>query len=125
MSDYFGSSEMTVTLSSAEVLMDLLASGDGMGIGKTAETADLLDIGWAARIRGNLTVDGNITIGGKSLLNLIYPVGSIYMSVNATSPQTLFGWHLDAVGGPDADWRRQLLQSRRYRRRNHAQTDRQ
>ena len=91
VSDYFGSSEMTVTLPSAEVLMDLLASGDGMGIGKTAETADLLDIGWAARIRGNLTVDGNITIGGKSLLNLIYPVGSIYMSVSSTSPQTLFG----------------------------------
>ena len=91
VSDYFGASEMTVTLPSAEVLMDLLASGDGMGIGKTAETADLLDIGWAARIRGNLTVDGNITIGGKSLLNLIYPVGSIYMSVSSTSPQTLFG----------------------------------
>lgn len=27
----------------------------------------------------------------KELINIIYPVGSIYMSVNSTSPQTLFG----------------------------------
>lgn len=30
-------------------------------------------------------------INGKSILNLTYPVGSIYMSVNSTSPATLFG----------------------------------
>ena len=30
-------------------------------------------------------------MGGKALLNAIYPVGSIYMSVNSTSPATLFG----------------------------------
>ena len=29
--------------------------------------------------------------GKNSILNLIYPVGSIYMSTNATSPATLFG----------------------------------
>lgn len=52
VSDYFGSSEMTVTLPSAEVLMDLLASGDGMGIGKTAEQANMLDIEWPVRVEG-------------------------------------------------------------------------
>ncbi len=40
---------------------------------------------------GNATVGGSLTVGGKTLLNLIYPVGSIYMSVNSTSPATLFG----------------------------------
>lgn len=34
---------------------------------------------------------GSITINQKTIFNLIYPVGSIYMSVNSTSPQTLFG----------------------------------
>ena len=57
VSDYFGSSEMTVTLPSAEVLMDLLASGDGMGIGKTAEQSNLFDIGWPLRI-GSRSEDG-------------------------------------------------------------------
>ena len=33
----------------------------------------------------------NILINGTKLFDLIYPVGSIYMSINATSPATLFG----------------------------------
>ena len=39
----------------------------------------------------SLNAYGTIRFNGKSLLDLTYPVGSIYMSVNATSPQTLFG----------------------------------
>ena len=31
------------------------------------------------------------TIQGKSILDAVYPIGSIYMSVNSTSPATLFG----------------------------------
>lgn len=41
---------------------------------------------------GTIVLDG--TIGGKGVNNIIlkaYPVGSIYMSVNSTSPATLFG----------------------------------
>ena len=30
-------------------------------------------------------------IGGGAVLDLVYPVGSIYLSVNSTSPATLFG----------------------------------
>ena len=33
------------------------------------------------------------------LLNLVYPVGSIYMSVNNTSPATLFGGTWEAISG--------------------------
>ena len=33
----------------------------------------------------------SLYVNGKSLLDLTYPVGSIYMSVNSTSPATLFG----------------------------------
>ena len=43
------------------------------------------------QIDASLNVFGTIRFNGKSLLDLTYPVGSIYMSVNATSPQTLFG----------------------------------
>lgn len=44
---------------------------------------------------GNLTVKSIITADSNSpleeLVDLIYPIGSIYLSVNASSPNTLFG----------------------------------
>lgn len=40
----------------------------------------------------NLEVtDGGIVLNGVNIFNLIYPVGSIYISVNNTNPYTLFG----------------------------------
>lgn len=33
----------------------------------------------------------NVKLCANSIVNMIYPIGSIYMSVNSTSPETLFG----------------------------------
>lgn len=41
--------------------------------------------------QGNLIVNSITTNTTNGLLDLVYPVGSIYMSMNATSPATLFG----------------------------------
>lgn len=38
-------------------------------------------------------------VDGKSIVDIVYPVGSIYMSVNSTSPATLFGGTWEALGG--------------------------
>lgn len=38
-----------------------------------------------------LNVNGKIYESGVDILNLIYPVGAIYISTNSTSPATLFG----------------------------------
>lgn len=44
------------------------------------------------RLKGTVyTGCDNDSSGGKSIIDLIYPVGSIYMSVNAADPSTLFG----------------------------------
>ena len=40
---------------------------------------------------GNFNVTGKLQQGGTSIVDIIYPVGSVYLSVNATSPATLFG----------------------------------
>ena len=42
------------------------------------------------------------TFGGMTVsqfVDMIYPVGSIYMSANATSPATLFGGTWESIGG--------------------------
>lgn len=40
-------------------------------------------------INGSLSVNGDVSGGG--IINLIYPIGSIYISVNSTDPKILFG----------------------------------
>lgn len=40
---------------------------------------------------------GGMTVG--QFVDMIYPVGSIYMSASATSPETLFGGTWESIGG--------------------------
>ena len=45
-----------------------------------------------ASVAGQLKVSGDIVPGEiTSIANLVYPVGSIYMSINSASPEILFG----------------------------------
>lgn len=63
------------------VAFHLKEGGNGAAFGKVAETEYVLE----------LAEDWELKVKGKRLLDLIYPVGSIYMSVNSASPDTLFG----------------------------------
>ena len=50
------------------------------------------DLNVSGNVSGSQLKAGNLTLSSKtSLLNLIYPVGSIYMSVNNVSPDTFLG----------------------------------
>jgi hypothetical protein len=59
--------------------MKFRPNGRGVAFGKAAETDDLFEIAedWAVKSRG--------------IVDLIYPVGSLYLSVGSTSPAVLFG----------------------------------
>lgn len=66
----------------------------GNGFGDSANSrSNALTVDWS----GNLITAGTITSGGgevlakQAMIDAIYPVGAIYMSVNSTSPATLFG----------------------------------
>ena len=81
IADAFSEITMTDTVSTAAVLMDFKAGGKGIAIGKVSEKEKTLE----------LAQDWELVVHGEKLIDLIYPVGSIYMSVNAASPNLLFG----------------------------------
>ena len=61
------------------------------GDSETANAAAIMDSG-DIRLKGTVYVGcEKDSTGGKSIIDLIYPVGSIYMSVNSADPGMLFG----------------------------------
>ena len=98
------------------------ANGTGsVAIGVRAETGlgdtDCIAIGWEAKCSGVASEPSRtiqflsrdviptirtdlIGFGKKSLLDLIYPINSIYISVSSTNPSTIFGgtWEAFATG---------------------------
>ena len=59
-----------------------------VGNGTSEEArSNALTVDW----NGNVNASGSVNVGGTNILELVYPVGSIYMSVNSTDPGTLFG----------------------------------
>lgn len=90
VSDYFGEVEYVTDLSTGFTLTDYHASGRGMAIGKVAEKEDVLEVALAVEFLGGFS---NFPIGllKKSIVDMIYPVGSVYIAYNHTSPASLFG----------------------------------
>ena len=63
-----------------------------MGIGRLCDKANALQVGLNAYFDENVQVGGKLTVGGKTLVDLIYPVGSVYISFNnEADPSVLFG----------------------------------
>lgn len=84
------SSSQTAFVSTKSVLMHFGANGTALGIGKVCESdANSMEVAMDTEFYNAVTFSGSV--GGTALLNYVYPVGSIYMSVNSTSPATLFG----------------------------------
>ncbi len=85
ITDAFTSVSVIDLVSTAAVVMDFKSGGKGIAVGKVAETDNCFEVSpdWNVKMYGKLMK--------QYLLDSIYPVGSIYMSVNATSPATLFG----------------------------------
>ena len=81
ITDAFTTITIIDMVSTASVLMDFKAGGKGIAIGKVSEKDKTLEIAdsW------------ELEVHGKKLIDSIYPIGSIYLSVNSTSPATLFG----------------------------------
>lgn len=87
VADSFNTTTISTIISTAFTLLDFNASGKGMAIGKVSEETDKVEIAIPLKFKDNLLAD------------LIYPIGSIYMSANAVDPGTLFGGTWERVSG--------------------------
>jgi len=105
---------------SKQYIMDVRTDGKGIAFGGTAANKDEMYCGFKTFRANNIIANGSVCDSGGNLrlaipikvselendtgyvtkdalvtnaqiVDLIYPVGSIYMSVNSTSPATLFG----------------------------------
>lgn len=86
-----------VSIGTTKYPIDVRKKGAGIAFGKVAESDNLADFEFPAQFRNGLKLK---TPGGiKSFLDAVYPVGSIYMSVKATNPGTLFGGTWAAIAG--------------------------
>lgn len=80
-----------IDLSTAEVILSVRSTGMGLAVGKVAEE-DSFDVGWPARFRENVQFDDNVVFSSVLwLANLIFPVGSIRMTVSAADASTFLG----------------------------------
>ncbi len=102
--DALGSETSVTTLSgTAAVAFHLREGGMGAAFGKRAD-ADGFHCAWDAAFDGEVTVAGQVRadglqVGGRSLLDLTYPVGSVYLSLSAADPSALFGGQWEKIEG--------------------------
>lgn len=88
----------STTVSPSAVTISKLAGGKGVAFGQTA-TEEGLHSYMTATFHNKIYVKNNEngTIKTREIRDLIYPVGSIYMSVNNTNPKFLFGGEWTAL----------------------------
>lgn len=88
LADTFSTISVQDIVSTAAVVMDFKSGGKGVAVGKVAETDNCFEVSeaWDVKVYGKLLKDYI-----QSFIKTMYPVGSIYMSVNATNPSTYFG----------------------------------
>jgi len=92
--DDFGEFDIrTQEVPTQDVALHLGRGGKNVAIGTYCDYSDEYTFysAWKAKFGNGLRVDGGIQVGDTPLLDLVYPVGSIYISVSEKNPGDLFG----------------------------------
>lgn len=88
VTDYFSTAEKSLNLGTAFTLVDYNASGRSVAFGRVSTAVESEK---KMQIKLDTEIEGNFKLNNKTIFDLIYPVGSIYMSVSSTNPKDLFG----------------------------------
>ena len=64
--------------------------GGELTVSGNATVSSNLTVGEELTVSGNTTVSSNLTVGGTSLVDLIYPLGAIYITTSAVSPSSIW-----------------------------------
>ena len=94
LSDKFSTVEFKAEIATESVVMSY--SRNGVGIGKIWERGSLDVVGDI--YAGGKVISGGLEITKTALLNLFYPIGSIYQSTNNTNPSTIMGGMWERFG---------------------------
>lgn len=81
LADSFVGSSRSAQIPTAAVVLDFLADGTGVGIGKVAELQNTFDVAWSARFRREIVADGGIATQG----NRVFPTVGITVHRNSSN----------------------------------------
>ncbi len=85
----------SAVIPTADVAFHLRPGGKGAAFGKYSEK-EALECAWNAEFHREVRA-ASLRVGGRMLLDWIYPVGSIYQSTKSTDPADLFGGTWEAI----------------------------
>ena len=100
VSDYFETVYAYADITTADTIFSIRNNGLGMAIGKICEQ-DKFEVGWDAVFHEDVEFEGDVTFSSLTWLrDLIYPVGSIRMTVDPANATTFLGgtWELWGEG---------------------------
>lgn len=81
-----GTSSSSVVLPTAAFYLDFKAGGSGVAIGKVAETADLLDVGYESRFRKQINTDDRVFITSYGNTLQLGAANEIYTHIYSNKP---------------------------------------
>ena len=91
LADYFGETYGYTDISTADVILSVRNTGMGLAVGKVSEE-NKFEVGWQSRFHGDVQFDGDVQFSSTAwLLDIVFPLGSIRMSVSATDESRFMG----------------------------------
>lgn len=87
----------------SEKLLNIAKYGNGIAIGRkstvtSASAAGKFEVAWNTTFDNDVNVTGDLKINNKNLIDIFYPVGSIFMSTNNINPQSFMGGSWSSFG---------------------------